>query len=505
LKTGNGIEQGFDRYEEGNFDAQELRWRAQDWIDEQSDEQPFFLYVHFLDAHFPWPVPDEYARMFAANADLSMFRGDAGKAVRDGVNDGRRTLTIDERNALEALYDGAIRFIDDQLGRLLESLGRRERNRKLVISVIADHGEEFLEHGRMGHGHGLYENLLRVPWLLHVPGHAAARVDEAVSLIDLYPTLLAAANVAAPSPGGGVNRLSNSFVPTPLFAEHKDASVYMQSWREGSWKLVRRFVPPNSAPATPAEFELPRVGSRFEATIDATGAGSLVATRLTRGGDAGSEPFELKGPVERRQRGSIRIAGVEVDVTRETELYGEVPQRDGKPADWDDGVAPEGALVKVVVTSNADALFAQRLKLYGPEEKVACEFRGAVTAAEGTRERGRVRIGTIWIDWNDATKWQSDLDSRTPTLSREDVATIAELGAHEAVRLGFGVESTLFDLAADPRELAPLVDAARTQHLGAALDAFASDRVRRRVWNASDRAVLSSETIQALRNLGYVR
>ncbi len=505
LKRGNGLEQGFEQYEEGDFDARELRWRAQDWIDERSDDRPFFLYVHILDAHFPCPVPDDFARMFAAGADLALFRGDSWRGVRDDVNDGRRTLSKDERDSLEALYDGAIRYIDDQFGRLLAFLERRERTRELVVSVIADHGEEFLEHNRIGHGHDLYENLLRVPWLLRAPGHAAEQVDEAVSLVDLYPTLLAAAGLEAPPPGRGVNRLSKPFVPTPLFAEHKDPDAYLQSWREGSWKLIRRFEPPAAGRAAPAEFELPSVGSRFEATIDATSTEHPVAIQLAPRGDAASDPFELKGLVERRESGKLRVAGVEVHVTPETELYGDLPKRDGQAARWEDGVPLERTMVKVLATPSADGFTAQRMKLYGPEERIECAIRGAVTAAEGTRERGRLRIGTIWIGWNAATTWSSRIDAQVPTLSREDIATIAELGAEEAARLGYRVETRLFDLAADPHEMAPSADVQRTSLLGTQLDAFAARLARNRIWSANDRAVLSSETMQALRGLGYVR
>lgn len=505
LKRGNGLEQGFEQYEEGDFDAQELRWRAQDWIDERSDGRPFFLYLHILDAHFPCPVPEEYAQMFAAGEDLSLFRGDSWRGVRDDVNDGRRTLTKDERDSLEALYDGAIRFIDDQFGRLLEFFERRERKRELVVSVIADHGEEFLEHDRMGHGHGLYENLLRVPWLLHAPGHAAAQVHEAVSLVDLYPTLLAAAGIETLPTGRGVDRLSKPFVPTPLFAEHKDPGAYVQSWREGSWKLIRRFEPPSTDRAAPAEFEPPRVGSRFEVAIDATSTEHPVAIQLAPRGDAASDPFELKGLVEQRESGKLRVAGVEVHVTPETELYGEIPKRDGEAARLEDGVPREGTMVRVVVIPGASGLIAQRIKLYGPEEGIECVLRGPVTEAEGARERGRLRLGTIWIEWNAATKWSSRIDAQSPTLSREDIATIAELGAEEAARLGYRVETRLFDLATDPHEMAPVSDAQRTAVLSTELDAFAGRLARGRIWSASDRAALSSETIRALRGLGYVR
>ncbi len=504
LRRGNGFEQGFETYEEGNFDAREIRWRAKDWLDERAAEKPFFLYLHFLDAHFPCPVPDEYAGMFAEGADLSLFRGDDWKALRDDVNDGRRTLSSAEREALEALYDGAIRYIDDELGRLFDALERDGSSQDLIVCVIADHGEEFLEHGRIGHGHGLYETLLHVPWLLRVPSRKPARVEEPVTLVDLHPTLLAAAGVRTAARTAGVDRLSEAADPTPIFAEHKEPGGYVQSLREGRWKLVRRFLPSAADAGAESDFELPAVGSRWEIEVELTAVGALRAQKIAPRSEPPSDPVEIKGPVEQREQSRMRLCGVEVEIQPETELYGELPVREGKTLGWGDGVAPDGTLVKVIGHFADGRFVAQRIKLYGIGEEAEQEIRGSIGAADGERESGRLRIGDIWIEWDATTNWSSEV-ARTPALSREDVARIAEIGAGPAEQQGFRVETRLFDLVGDPGEQSPVEDPSRAVQMGATLDAFTRELALRRIWSDADRATLESEAIEELRHLGYVR
>ncbi|MHC4845840.1 MAG: sulfatase [Planctomycetota bacterium] len=169
LKLGNGFEQGFDDYHDRMGDARDIRWQALDWLDERDEERPFFLYLHILDAHWPYDIPDEAAERFADGLDISMFRGGDSRALRDAINDGEVVLDEEQRRALDALYDASLRSIDDELAQLLAGLERRGLADDTTICVVSDHGEEFLEHGRIGHGHGLWENLLSVPWILAGP------------------------------------------------------------------------------------------------------------------------------------------------------------------------------------------------------------------------------------------------------------------------------------------------------------------------------------------------
>lgn len=172
---GNEFEVGFDHFE--------LSWKSQE---EQrrpeqletsvhltelalpalerllADEAPFFLWVHYLDPHRAYLRHDEW--MILGDDDASRY-------------------------AVE------VAWTDRELGRLLEVA---ERDPSLAIVVLADHGEEFLDHGGQAHGHTLYEELLHVPLMLRAPGVAPGVEDTAVGTLDVAPTLLQLAGLPAP-------------------------------------------------------------------------------------------------------------------------------------------------------------------------------------------------------------------------------------------------------------------------------------------------------------------
>jgi len=246
LDLGNGFEQGFEDYRDDSGDAAEIERRAQTWLDSLDGEDPFFLYLHFLDAHWPYPIPDAYATRFGGSSLPELWGAEPGR-VRDAINEGDRQSTRAELDRLRALYDGGIRYVDDQLALLFASLEERGLADDTIVCIVSDHGEEFMEHGRIGHGHGLQENLLRVPWILHVPGRRGRRVEHPVGLVDVFPTLLAAAGVEAPA-SEGVDRLTRPGEDRPVFAELKELRRYQQSLRRGSRKVTRRFVLEAPAP-----------------------------------------------------------------------------------------------------------------------------------------------------------------------------------------------------------------------------------------------------------------
>jgi len=115
-----------------------------------------------------------------------------------------RSLTPLEHENMTALYDVEIRTVDRYLiGPLVEDLKRLGLYENALIILTADHGEEFFDHGAWEHGHTLYNELIRVPLVIKLPRsrEAGRRVREDVGLVDLVPTILAEAGVAAPPSG----------------------------------------------------------------------------------------------------------------------------------------------------------------------------------------------------------------------------------------------------------------------------------------------------------------
>ena len=489
LRPGLGFEQGFDVYQDEAGDAREIRWRAQDWLDARDGERPFFLYLHLLDVHWPWPVPDAYAARYAPLEAVNVQRDRASGAMRDAINDGAREFPAEEREAMLALYDGSLRYADDQLAELFTWLERRGLWQDTLVCVLADHGEEFGEHGRVGHGHGLSEGLLRVPWILRVPGRAPARVATPVSLLDVFPTVLAAAGLPAPATHDGVDRLAQPERARPVIAEHKEPRGYQQSARSESLKLVRRFA------AAPQGRERPRPqpGRRYEVELARDAAGRLLALEVQPSEDDASAPPELKAPVAALGAQGFELAGVPVAWAEGVEVYGEVAEGAGPE------VLREGLLVKVVADVVEGGLRARRIKVYADDAKPELELRADLTAFEGEHDGGRMALAGLEVHVDGQTDWK-DVDDPDRDLTRE---RLLEWILEGAAGSGFELTRTTFDLAADPAELAGRTGEGWPPTLDELLDAVPAAAARRRLWGDADARALDARQLEELRALGY--
>jgi len=171
LDTGFGLGQGFDVYDSnmpterasaaGFFEipALEVTNRALAWL--AREEGPFFLWVHYYDAHAKWRAPEPFHSRFAKHP-----------------------------------YDGEVAYVDHELGRLLAGLAENNRLANTVVAVTADHGEGLGEHGEESHTYLIYDSVLHVPLILAGPGlPAGKRVGRVAPNPALAPTLLALAEV----------------------------------------------------------------------------------------------------------------------------------------------------------------------------------------------------------------------------------------------------------------------------------------------------------------------
>lgn len=198
LQRAFNFDQGFDLYDDGfQLDvrgntqyetARRINERTLRWLRENR-EKPFFAYLHYRDVHAPYVPPPPYDRMFDKPGEGRPLSEGEYKTQPPDIREPRRFPDLD--SYIEQ-YDGEIRYTDDHLAKLLETLQREGFLDDTVIFLTADHGESFLEHGSWTHGTGLYEELTRVPLLLVLPGekHAGKRVEAPVQTTDLYPTVL---------------------------------------------------------------------------------------------------------------------------------------------------------------------------------------------------------------------------------------------------------------------------------------------------------------------------
>ena len=216
---------GFVRSTELVTTSDVVTQQVSDWIDRAN--KPFFLFVLTIDPHAPYTPPAEFDRY-----------GDPQVAVSAEDFDRSRKEPIGEHAMarIRSLYAGEVSFNDRSFGALLTHLERKKLTETTVVALTSDHGEEFWEHGRRGHGHELFEESIRVPLIIRGPARVTAgrRIAAPVAAsVDLAPTLLELAGIP---PTSGMNGRS-------LFAESAPDPVIHSRLRLGERELeaVRRF------------------------------------------------------------------------------------------------------------------------------------------------------------------------------------------------------------------------------------------------------------------------
>jgi arylsulfatase A-like enzyme len=222
--------------------AAETNVRVLDWLDGQGDD--VFLFVHYFDVHsdpgaLPYDSPPSYRSRPTGEFDW----GDRGGSRFLASFDGSREPLDDERlAALRALYAAGVRYADDCLGALFDGLRERGRYDDALIVLVADHGEEFQEHGRFLHTQ-LYEESLRVPLALRLPGgeNGGASVPKPVALADVLPTVLDQLGIAPPAGAQGRSLLGaargeeDAADRTLFFVSRASGTLGL---RDGHWKLI---------------------------------------------------------------------------------------------------------------------------------------------------------------------------------------------------------------------------------------------------------------------------
>ena len=215
-----------------------------DWLSDNGD-RPFFAFLNYIDAHNPYTPPAPYDTRFGARKnqlDLSLQRRDWTPA--------QLQMEVDA-------YDGAIAYLDNELGLLIAELEKRGALDNTVIVIASDHGEHFGEHGLLYHANSLYLPLLHVPLVIMVPGGTAQRVSAPVTLAEMPATIMDLAGTTSaksPFPGHSLARFwderpDEPLNPTPLTASVRK-TINMAAWLpasqgdmgsviDGTWQLIR--------------------------------------------------------------------------------------------------------------------------------------------------------------------------------------------------------------------------------------------------------------------------
>ncbi|MHC4560585.1 MAG: sulfatase family protein, partial [Planctomycetota bacterium] len=224
------LDQGFEELHEynskvaGHDTAREYIGRLLGWLEEHR-EFPFFVFLHVLDPHAPFEPYPPYDTLWADPTTKERH-----KVYFETLWDRQPSREEVEKAGIDPddfiaeridLYDGSIRAMDTEIGRLFERLKELELDQKTLVIFCSDHGEEFFDRGRLGH-RDAYSEVTHVPLIIRWPGVVpeGAEIYETVRTIDLMPTILELCHLPVPEAVQGQSLL-------PLFAAGRRASDEM--------------------------------------------------------------------------------------------------------------------------------------------------------------------------------------------------------------------------------------------------------------------------------------
>jgi arylsulfatase A-like enzyme len=368
---GGNFEQGFDLFAglhgAGNkpsklVPAAGVVDAALSWLDERRGF-PRFLYVHTMDPHVPYAPPEPFDRKYEPHPTPD-------HPAADPRSDAREPL---DRERMIAQYDGDIAYGDQEFGRFVRELKARGLYERALVVFMADHGEEFQDHGGWLHGRSVFDELVRIPLIVKLPANrdAGRRVAQQVQALDVLPTVLDALKLPVPGPPAIQGRplqavLRGGAPELPALSEISHRGFVAHGMRGGRDKYVQRFSPQEDelyfdlvsdpkeqvnrieqaasrARALRSGLEAAMAANPFRHTLRVAGAGEYRLTLRTRGWFEGVQAAPLGG----QERAELEANGRRLELRL-------LPA--GGPREVSFGVRPQGAPVWLDGTKDGRAL-----------------------------------------------------------------------------------------------------------------------------------------------------
>ncbi len=239
-----GFAQGFQDYNYLNRDLsdQTVENSIKEWISGQRGT-PFFLWLHYLEPHAGYIARDPYFDLF-----MPGYRGPRDEFTNDSLNQHRLAKHRLKKKRLQYIigcYDSEIRCADASIGRILDHLHSEGLTSNTLVIITADHGEEFQDHGSLGHDHTLYNELLHVPLVMKAPDVLVpGRSTVSVQSIDLYASIMDLLGIPVPHTVQGhaiftedsTERFDEPYAYAQRYFINPDA--HLVSFQTYSWKLL---------------------------------------------------------------------------------------------------------------------------------------------------------------------------------------------------------------------------------------------------------------------------
>jgi arylsulfatase A-like enzyme len=231
---------------------------------ESDQEQPFYLWTHFMDTHAPY-CPGELPNWPKNSKKYLKDVGYVGKynisEVCDKTPENQRSKEI-----WNAAYDCCVRYTDEQIGKIISALDETGLRDSTLVVILGDHGEEIGEHGEYGHRFRFYDECVNVPILFNMPNFKEAKISGLSDLTDIAPTILGICGIDIPKTYQGVdlskpsNQKGKKFIQMEAFhrgnCSFKHKPVYMGIRTETHKYIWREWKDPEDVSSDSSNVEL---------------------------------------------------------------------------------------------------------------------------------------------------------------------------------------------------------------------------------------------------------
>ncbi|PCJ53899.1 MAG: hypothetical protein COA70_06990 [Planctomycetota bacterium] len=252
-----------DRRSHFDITSPQINQLGKDFLAEQKEDQPFFLFLHYFDAHYdhiPWRMEDGLDVRFDPGYDKNKENAFDGTnwyfdaRVMDLEKPFKRRISERDLDHVIALYDAEINWVDRHIGDIIQTLKDQGQWENTILMVVSDHGDEFFDHNSLGHRSTLFAEQCRIPMILRVPGQTpeGRRIPAISRIYDVAPTLLDFCGAPAMSEAEGESlRETIQGRGAPRFALQRIFSGGHRSsrgginvrdgWRNSRYSVVREF------------------------------------------------------------------------------------------------------------------------------------------------------------------------------------------------------------------------------------------------------------------------
>ena len=231
--------------QDGTKEAEEVNKDVFEWLDKNHDS-PFFVYAYYHDTHGPYSVKGEFTNINGSNEFENYTDEEFYLLESDYLRKGDVPANI--RDSMVKFYDNDIYRLDKNIGKLFDKIEELGLKDDTIIVITGVHGQEFFDHGNFGHQDTLYQEVIHVPLIISYPDKIGARiVEETVSTIDIFPTVLSMLNLEIPDGIDGVNLIplindergyGSEYVKSELFGFPEDEIKKQTAVFHGGWKII---------------------------------------------------------------------------------------------------------------------------------------------------------------------------------------------------------------------------------------------------------------------------